>query len=164
LSSDRRVTGSHHGDPEQLGGERSGGRARNRFGLRTKASVNSSRGRGLGDGLRLGDERGRGADVDRGFGSLVGDSDLVVVVAGGSGSRSHGLVAVDGASAGSGSLVVHVLVGGGLVVEVVLVDVDASSENCWSGVSKREQHKCVERIGAHFWWWLRVLRGELLDR
>jgi hypothetical protein len=97
-SSNRRVAGSDHGDPEQLGGERSNGRAGNRFGLRTKASVNSSRGRRLGDGLRLGDEHGRGADVDRSLGGLVGDSDLLVVVVDGGGSGSHELVAVDGAA------------------------------------------------------------------
>jgi hypothetical protein len=130
LSSNGRVAGSHHRDPEQLEGERSSGRARNRFRLRTEASVDSSRGRRLGDGLRLGDEHGRGADVDRSVGGLVGDSDLLVVVVDGGGSGSHELVAVDGAIAGSGSLVVHVLAGGGLGVEVVLVDVDAGGEHC----------------------------------
>jgi hypothetical protein len=150
-SSNGRIAGSGHGDPEQLEGERSRGRARNRFRLRTEASVDSSGGRRLGDGLGLGKEGVRGANGDRGLDRLIGDSDLVGAVAEGGGSGSHELVAVDGASAGSGSLVVHVLVGGGLGVEVILVDEDASRQHCWSGVSKREQHKCVERIDANFW-------------
>jgi hypothetical protein len=148
--TDGRVAVSGHGDPEQLEGERSRGRAGDRVRLGTQTSVDSLRSRRVRDWLRLRHEGGRGADGDRGLGGLVGDSDLLVVVAedGGSGSRS--LLAVEDASAGSGSLVVHVLVGGSLEVEVILVDEDTGSEHFWVGVSKLEHCEFMERMSAYF--------------
>lgn len=127
--SDGRVTGSHHGSPDQLEREGDSWRASDGLGLGALTGVDAVRGRRLGDRKGLGDGGGS-LVVLGGTSSLVlvgGISDLVVFGAiGGGRDGSHGL-GIGGTS--SSGLVVVVLLGGSSRVQIVLNNEDAGGEH-----------------------------------
>jgi len=139
---------------------------RDGFRLGTLTSIDAVRVGRLVDGLRLGDGHG---EVVHGTGSLVdsddggslvavgGVGDLVVHVdlgVAGGGSSSHGFLGLGGSGADRRvCLLGSSLVGGwSLGVKILLVDVDASGEHCYSHVSAGKSVWIVGKLTSDDSW------------